>query len=255
MIKRLFFDIETSLNIVGVFRIGPKVPITIDNLIKEQAIICICYKWEGSSKVYSLNWDKNQCDKKMLKDFLKVANQADELVAHNGNNFDMKIIRGRCFYHEIPMFPKYVTVDTYLESRNGMKLVSHKLAYMSKLIGSQGKIDTNFKMWIDITLKNCRKTLSRMVTYCKRDVLELEAVYKRLAPYIKPKSSLADYKCQCPECNSTQIRIRKYYNTVTGASVQLSCGDCGRCFSLAKPSYDRAINQRRKDQILAKRKK
>jgi hypothetical protein len=69
---RLFFDIETSPNIGFFWQSGYKLQVPYTNIIKERAIICICYKWENDKKVYSLNWDKDQCDKQMLIDFIKI---------------------------------------------------------------------------------------------------------------------------------------------------------------------------------------
>ncbi len=88
-IKRLFFDIETSPNIGLFWSAGYKKTISPDNIIKERAIICICYKWEGKPKVYSLQWDKNKCDKAMIKSFLKVLNQASFPEYNLNSNGDM----------------------------------------------------------------------------------------------------------------------------------------------------------------------
>ncbi len=96
---------------------GYKLNIGTENIVKERAIICICYKWEGEKKVHSLRWDKNQCDKTLLKDFIKVANDAHELVGHNSDMFDLPWIRTRCLFHNIDMFPNYTTIDTYKISK------------------------------------------------------------------------------------------------------------------------------------------
>jgi hypothetical protein len=69
-IKRLFFDIETSPNIGLFWTAGYKQTISPDNIIKERAIICICYKWAGEKEVYSLTWDSKQDDKKILEKFI-----------------------------------------------------------------------------------------------------------------------------------------------------------------------------------------
>jgi len=70
--KRLFFDIETSFNIGIFWRAGYNQSIRPDDIIHERAIICVCWKWEGEDKVYSLTWDKNQSDKNLLEEFIKV---------------------------------------------------------------------------------------------------------------------------------------------------------------------------------------
>jgi len=114
--KRLFFDIETSPNVVLSWGVGRKISIDYSNIIKERAIICVCWKWEGSSKVYSLEWDKGD-DKKLLEDFIKVLNNADESIAHNGDRFDIKWLRTRCVFHQIEMPPKIKTLDTLKKAR------------------------------------------------------------------------------------------------------------------------------------------
>lgn len=111
-IRRLFFDIETSPMIVYSWRTGWKLNIHTDNIIQDWKVICISYGWEHENKIRNLKWDSNHCDKKMLEDFIKIANTADEIIAHNGDRFDIKKVRTRCIYHRIPMFPKYRTLDT-----------------------------------------------------------------------------------------------------------------------------------------------
>ena len=74
-VKRLFFDIETSPMIVYSWRVGWKLTIPPENIIEDWKIICISYKWEHEKKVKNLVWDKNQCDKQMLIDFItKIGN-------------------------------------------------------------------------------------------------------------------------------------------------------------------------------------
>ena len=103
--KRLYFDLECSPNIGLFWSAGYKQKIDYSNIIKERAIICICYKWEDEKQVHSLSWDKNQSDKKLLQEFIKVANEADELVGHNGDKFDLPWIRTRCLYHRVDCNP------------------------------------------------------------------------------------------------------------------------------------------------------
>jgi len=93
--KRLFFDIEVSPNIGLFWQSGYKLNIGHDSIIKERAIICICYKWENQKTVHSLKWDEKQNDKQILKQFIKIIDSADEVVGHNGDNFDIKWIRTR----------------------------------------------------------------------------------------------------------------------------------------------------------------
>ena len=236
-IKRLFFDIETSFNIIGDFACGYNKHIGYNQILEERKIICICYKWEGQSKVYSLNWGKNKCDKQMIKSFLRVLKQADEIVAHNGDKFDIKWIRGRCFIHGIDMMPSYNTVDTLKESRKQFNLNSNRLDYLSKITGSTGKISTDWTMWVKITMHNHKPSLNKMIAYCKKDVVELERVWFRMKNYIKPKTSVdKQYKSDCPECGSDNTVVNQRRITAAGTrQVTFKCKGCGKYHTIVEP--------------------
>jgi DNA polymerase elongation subunit (family B) len=179
-IKRLFFDIETSPNICYAWRIGYNLSLQPHDIIEERKIICISYKWEGEDKIHSLTWDKNQCDKQMLIDFVKVANTADELIAHNGDRFDIKWIRTRCIFHRVPMFPQYKTLDTLKKAKNGFNFNSNKLDYIAQFLGVGAKVQhRGFDMWKDVLKgsKEAMKELYMKITienYKKKHIFESE---------------------------------------------------------------------------------
>jgi DNA polymerase elongation subunit (family B) len=189
-IRRLFFDIEVSPNIVFSWSIGNKIHLSIDNIIKERAIITIAYKWEGEKEIHCLKWD-NGDDYKLLFQFSKVIHTADEVVAHNGDSFDIKWIRGRCLKHGIPLRSKINSMDTLKIARKSFRLNSNKLDYIAKFLGVGQKIHTDFDLWKQITLFNDPKALEKMITYNKMDVEVLEKIYYQLIPYAATKKSLA----------------------------------------------------------------
>lgn len=180
--KKLFFDIEVSPDIVLSWGVGNKISIGHDSIIQERAIICICWKWAGEDKVYSLKWDKG-CDKEMVKRFAKIADSADEIIAQNGDNFDIKWLRTRCLYHNIHISPKFNSLDTLKMARQNFRFNANRLDYMGKFLGYGGKIKTDYDMWKNILLHNDNKAMTLMVDYCKEDVILLEKVYNRLQEY------------------------------------------------------------------------
>lgn len=200
MIKRLYFDCEVSPNIGFFWSPGHKISVSYENIIKERAIICICYKWEGEKKVSYLKWDSKQDDKKMLLEFVKVAEKADELVGHNGDKFDLAWIRTRCLFHSIPMFPAYVTIDTLKAARSKFKFNSNRLDYIGKFLGLGQKIHTGFDLWKNIVLENCEASMNKMVRYCKQDVLLLEAIHQKMKNHLPAKVHATGVKIDCPEC-------------------------------------------------------
>ncbi len=246
--KRLFFDIETSYNVVSTWRVGYKINIGHDNIMKERAIICICWKWEGESKVHSLEWNKGD-DKQMLIDFMKVLNTADEVVGQNSDRFDIKWVRTRCIFHGISMFPEYHSVDTLKLAKAGFNFNSNKLDYLGKFLGFGGKMNTGgFNIWQKIIMDNCSKSMKVMVKYCKKDVVLLEKVFNKFKPYIKSKShigvALGGNKCSCPECGSKDTVGRGTAIMASGSEKQrLQCQSCGKYFSMLKTAYLKLISK------------
>jgi uncharacterized protein YprB with RNaseH-like and TPR domain len=234
--KRLFFDIETSPNIGLFWEAGYKKNIDSSNIIKERAIICICYKWEEEREVYSLQWDSKQNDRAMLLKFIEVANVATELVGHNGDKFDLAWIRTRCLFHSISMFPTYQTIDTLKIARNKFRFNSNKLNYIADYLGFGQKIKTTFGLWKDILLNKDKKAMEDMIKYCKKDVILLEKVFSALNKHTESKTHYgvifgAD-RGSCPECGSDDL-IR--YNARVMASgirrIQYKCKTCNKFHS------------------------
>jgi uncharacterized protein YprB with RNaseH-like and TPR domain len=240
--KRLFFDIETSPNIGMFWSAGYKINVDASNIIKERAIICICYKWAGDKKISSLCWDENQNDKSLLEAFIKIANEADEIIGHNSDKFDLPWVRTRCAYHRIPMFPAYITTDTLKQSRSKFRFNSNKLNYIAQFLGVGAKIHTGYDLWKRIVLNNDKKALKEMIEYCKQDVNILEQVYEILSQYVPHKTHhgilLGNEVHSCPGCGKSDMKYSKTRISALGTPrIQLQCQDCGSYHTVSNTVY------------------
>ena len=232
--RRLFFDIEVSANIGFFWQSGYKLNIGPQNIIKERAIICICYKWEDEKQVNELHWDAKQNDKKLLEAFIKIANSADEMVGHNGDRFDLSWVRTRCLFHGIEMFPSYTTIDTLKVARSKFKFNSNKLNYIAQFLGIGQKIKTEYDLWKDITLYKSKPAMDKMIKYCIMDVILLEKVYKALSPHIAPKTHygvvFGGDRGTCPECGSEELV--RYCSRVSASGIKKVQLKCKTCFKM-----------------------
>ena len=76
--KRLFYDIETSFCQGTFWRPGYNQTIFPNQILKYAQIICVSWSWEGEDEIHHLDWGvEKQCDKKLLKEFIKVWNHAN----------------------------------------------------------------------------------------------------------------------------------------------------------------------------------
>lgn len=249
--KRLFFDIEVSPNIAFTWNIGYNINLDHNSIITERAVICICYKWEHENQVRYLTWDKGN-DKKMLTEFAKILNSADECIGHNSDKFDIKWLRTRCLLHGIPMIPDYQSIDTIKLSRSGFRFNSNKLDYIAKFLNIGAKKSTGgFSLWRDIVLNNSKRAMVDMVNYCKQDVILLEKIFQKLSPYVKHKTHRAIFEggniCDCPECSSKRTISNGTRITAAGLKKRrLHCMDCGKYFSISERDYQKLFNDEKK---------
>ena len=240
--KRLFYDIETSYNIVKAWRIGYNINLNMDDIIQERAIITIAYKWEGEEDVTVLSWDKG-CDKKIIEDFVKVMAESDELVGHNLDRYDTKFIMTRALKHNISVLPKYQSTDTLKLAKKHFMLNSNKLDYIAQYLGIGHKTKhRGMEMWDDIILRNDSKALEEMIEYNVQDVFLTEQVYHKLMEYSLPKvnhaSKQTGNKHTCPQCGSDHAELHKTYISSTGTKTRLmNCLNCSTNFTINNTNY------------------
>src|SRR6478736_1144705 len=241
-VRRLFWDIETSPNLVLAFSAGFGLNINHDSIVQERKIICIGYKWEGERNVTVLRWDENQCDKKMLEEFVKIADQADEMIHHYGNHFDMPWFRTRILKHRLPPIPIYKTVDTKMLASKYFYFNSNKLDYISDFLGHGKKLRTDFSLWKKIVMDKCEKSLNYMCRYCGVDVKRLESVYHDFVPFVPSRTHAGvitgGEKWQCPRDGSTNVKVSKTRVTAAGTlQFQMQCNECGGFYTISEKSH------------------
>lgn len=240
-VKRLFWDLEVSPGLYWAWRPGYNIHLSYKNQLQEAAIICASWKWEDSDKVHHLEWDKNQCDKKLIEKLVKVLESADEVCGHNSDAFDTKWLRTRAIKHGVPMSPEFVSYDTYKEAKKLFRFDSSSLDYITKYLGVRQKQDTGgHKLWVEVVFNKNKKALKRMVSYCDDDVRAQADVFAKMKPYLKSQANYAGYISDCPECGGENVTISKRRKTAQGhAKIQFVCADCGRYHTVAASRFDK----------------
>lgn len=254
MIKRLFFDIETSYCQGWFWKPAYETQITYDQVLKDSAIICICYKWAGGKKTYSLQWDKGS-DKAMMKKFYEIICAADEIIGHNGDKYDLRWVRTRFLKHGFKSVPKFKSIDTLKISRSMFLFKSNRLDNIGKELGFGGKKDTGgIELWHDIIQRNSKTAMNKMVSYCKRDVELLEKVYNNISGFTEPKTHAAvhsgNYKWDCPHCASSMVKSKGSITSSVGVvQYRMLCNGCKRYFRISNSVFVKRKEHLIKEQI------
>lgn len=239
-IKRLFFDIETSQMYFRGWRTGEQY-VGHDQIVKDKKIICICYKWQYEDEVHVLTWDSKQDDKGVLKKFIKILGEANEIVGHNGDRFDIKEIRTRSIKQKVLMYPKYRTLDTLKKARKYFNFPSNKLDYLGQFLEVGRKLEHEGRgLWDKVEAGN-KQALNKMVEYCQQDVILLEDVFHVLSPYIDHNTNHAVLnkfdKWRCPECGSDNVSLCHTDTTAMGYIKRHMKCKCKKQYHVSNRTY------------------
>lgn len=225
--KILIYDIETSRATAAVWWTG-KQYISHDQLITEPAIITIAWKWFGEDDVYSLEWDDG-CDKEMIREFLEEYNSADLIIGQNNLRFDNRWINARALKYDFDVNTKARSLDLMKENKRLFRLPSYSMAYVSKYLGTEGKLKhSGISMWNNIQFgskKEKKKSLKEMVKYNVQDIVATEDLYIKLRKYIGNTTHVGVFKGKekwtCPTTGSDEVEFYKTDITRAGTIQRL----------------------------------
>lgn len=253
MIKRLFWDIETSPCVTYTWRTGYKLRIGHHMLIDEAEVICISYKWQGKDEVHTLTWDRGR-DKDMIRQFLPILNQADQSIAHNGDKFDLRWFNTRCLLHGFDGSSLHKTLDTCKIAKSKFAFNSNSLQYIAQRLLGEGKHEhAGFDMWKEIVEDNCPEAMAIMVKYCEQDVLLLERVFLVMEKYQKPNMNVSVLsggpKWACPYCGSKNVKKSKTRTTGAGTlQHQMLCHARGEYYQISNLAFTHYKKERYEEQ-------
>ena len=173
--------------------------------------------------------EKNN-DRDLVKSLWKVFDEAEILVAHNGNAFDIKKAHARFITHNLPPHSPFVAVDTLSEARKIAKFSSNKLDSVCATLGIGHKLPNTGKDLWKRCMKGDRRAFEEMREYNAHDVVLLEKLYLHLRPWMKthPNLRLFDGKVGCPICGSQSVQRRGVEHKLTYDVQRLSCNSCGK---------------------------
>jgi DNA polymerase III alpha subunit (gram-positive type) len=238
----ILMDVETTPNMMATWSLWDQ-HMGHKQIIKERSLICASWKRLGEKKVHAVSikdcayrYKKDVYDDfHVIKKLRAALKDADIIIGHNGDKFDLKMFNGRCLVHGVPPMPPISTVDTLKVLKKEFRLNANRLDYVGKLLGYGGKYFTEMKMWTDIidpavSYKIKSAQIDKMVEYNKRDVELLEKVYCRLVGWTRNHPTIGlimGKEDGCGHCGSDDLTPCKVpYRTKTRAYQMYVCNDC-----------------------------
>lgn len=206
------------------------------HVIQPTYMLCFAVKWLGQkkTKTYALcdypefAIDKTN-DKPLVQDIWNILDQADIVIAHNGDSFDIKKINARMIVHGLKPPSPFKTVDTLKFARRTFKFDSNKLDNIGRYLQVGRKIPhTGMALWLGC-MNGDAKSWKVMRRYNAQDVDLLESVYLKLRPWAEnhPKLTAYDGRSGCPKCLSPRMQRRGVRVQKTRKYERFQCQDCG----------------------------
>jgi len=232
----LIFDIENTPLISYNWGIWEQNAIEVK---EDWYILCFAYKWLGEKKTHIValpDFKGYEKDKKndyhVVKALWDLFDQADILVAHNGDAFDIKKANARFIQHRLDPPSDYRSVDTLKIARQKFKFNSNKLDDLGRYFNIGRKLaHTGKHLWFGC-MEGDPKSWDLMKRYNVQDVILLEKVYYKLRGWATnhPNLNLILGKIRvCPKCGGNEDFItKKGHRFNKNTIVQMYwCKGCG----------------------------
>lgn len=194
-------------------------------------ILAIGYKWahEKKAKVLSLadyRGKKVTDDRKLLEAFEPIFKEADIVVHHFGQYYDIPFLQTRRLIHKMKPLPVAQQVDTWRIAKKRLKFHSNRLDAILKSLGCPyEKTPLNGNIWVDASAGD-RNALKYIVKHCYWDVMVLEWVYNHIKAVWDQHPAIYG-KEKCNGCGGREFTSQGIRPTIKLTYRRLSCKKCG----------------------------
>lgn len=235
--KILIVDLENSPNLAWVWQKW-KVNIGDNQFVEKSYVMSFAAKWLGEDHVY-YEENRHNNDAGLVKKLYDLFDEADIVVGHNIDKFDLPIIFGRGLIHGFNPPSPFHTIDTLKVARKEFRFLSNSLAALCDELGltkkGKHKEFPGFDLWVQC-LKQNDKAWKEMKEYNIQDILSTEELYLRLRPYVTNHTNVSrkigDEVVACPSCGSEHVQMRGFYTAKSGLVYHRF--QCKECFSWSK---------------------
>lgn len=219
-----------------------------NQIIKDWFVMSYCAKFLGEEKIYYLDQRYTQPvedDRMLMEAIHHLICQADIVVAHNGKRFDLPKLKTRFLKYGLGPTLSYRIQDTLSIARRHFKITKNTLKYLAKFLGVEVQKDDHsefpgMELWNECVAGNMR-AWECMEKYNLTDVLVLEEVYKKLAPWDNSINFSMFYEQNKCLCGSSEFQDMGYRVTNSGKFKRVVCTGCRKEFVLKGNLIDKDL--------------
>lgn len=239
--KTLAIDIETSPNIAHVWSLWNQ-NVGLPQLIEPSRMICFAAQWiDQSHGVFHSEHHESRLY--MINAAWCLLEDADAVITYNGDRFDLPHLRREFLEAGFPPPSPFKSIDLLKTAKRVFRFPSNKLAYITKALGFEGKLETGgHELW-KACMAGEANAWAKMEAYNRRDTAELIPLYERLLPWIPGHPSHAAFAGddRCPACGDKWLIRQGYAFLRAGKYQRYVCGACGKWSRSSKRSEGTSI--------------
>lgn len=227
--KVLVFDIETFPNVGYTWG---KWEQNVIKFVKEWELASFAWRWQGETQIHCLS-RRTVSEMVLVQKLHELFSEADILIAHNGDSFDIKKSRTKFLQFNLDPVRPNKSVDTKKIAKSRFAFNSNSLNDLAEYLGLGKKVGTGgFDLWLGC-MRNDRASWALMEKYNKQDVELLEKVYDKIKAWAisHPNLALMDGRPGCPTCGSDKVQARGTAVTAKTVQQRYHCQGCGHWFT------------------------
>lgn len=201
------------------------------HVITDCELLSFAWKWKGVDKVEFFGRNEYSMED-LLQLLWERLDESDWVIAHNGDNFDFKLVNAWMTQFGMKPYRNVKQIDTLKMAKRRFKFTVNRLDYLCQALLGEGKTDTGgFDLWLQC-MEGDPEAWALMREYNEQDVALLEKLYYRLAAWDKshPNYALwsgAEAGTMCGTCGSSNISRNGIARTAASKFQNYTCNDCG----------------------------
>lgn len=248
--KILFLDVESSPDVAVTFK-RFKANMSQEHILQEGGwLLSIAYAFNEGEVISSSLTPSQACandDSHLVAELWCAIEEADLVVAHNCDRFDIPLFKARCVINGFAPPKRVKQVDT-LKLAKQMKFQSNRLDSLGYVLGEGSKIKHNgIDLWIRC-MEGDPEALKTMEEYNRQDVVLLRNVYHRLKAFDNNSPNAALFTSgedvACRVCGSHDVRATA--NQISAGSSLFSEVICNACGARSRLRQSNTSKDKRK---------
>lgn len=244
--KILILDIETAPLLVRCYGLWQQ-NISTGFIVKDWYMLSFAAKWAGEKKVYYKDTrDTHENDYEVAKFAWDLMDQADIIVGHNSDRFDLKKLNTRFLKHNIKPLGKKKTIDTLKIAKRYFAMTSNKLDFIAKFLGVEGKRKSKKYSQQDMWNACCEGELDAFKEnekYNIQDIRVTEDVFDALKRWDESLNFQAYTQMAQCICGCKDFYKDGFSYTKTGAFQRYRCKDCDKTFTDKQNLIDKDVRK------------